>query len=662
MEELFLKEVSKKSVGLILGAFLLIIFILLIGIKDMIGTFALSDWEGFTALYIPEGTTAAPGEKVYVDLYADYHMWEYISISMKSTSSGDEFIVYLKNINSNKAYFVLPEPGNTQSSNPNGAKVGETYELRQVNLFGYCYNQSNCSNKTASYTTYPVEGKPSINSFNKKYVTVKDSNDEKINTGTQGMSIENFKLLNNNVQFDDKVYVDLKYSSSEEITGCSMWLRDNYSNVLYYALEDFKTKPYFKVDRTTDRKIPLAGTYDVVGLTCFVNNNKDRSYYYFTSLDPTLNSIQYDFNSTLVIKDSSTKPINSNFNISYFSLQDTEVSVGDTVNVIMPTNIGAPTILLTFYNKEADKTLPVYLKGLEKMYFVVPSTAEPGIYELQSIVVNNFEHIYTVLNNNGEAKLFEDQYLANNKLNIDFSKKLVIKDAVQNTKTLTINNGDFSEEVKNKIMALDEDAVITVYTYGSTVISKDMFEAIRETRKTLIIEYGESQWVFNGADIDNPKAIDVRMIVSDITSKKFNDSFINKLPSKAKLLIFSDNGELPGKVLIRLKSIDLDNLFGEDNLYIYYYDQDVDGLMKVAMEIQKNNGYYDFYINHNSDYVLVNKEIKENFVSDNTKYLDLNTKNNVKVDQDNNYMLYYIIGFVLVALMVTLLVIIKKKK
>ena len=29
---------------------------------------------------------------------------------------------------------------------------------------------------------------------------------------------------------------------------------------------------------------------------------------------------------------------------------------------------------------------------------------------------------------------------------------------------------------------------------------------------------------------------------------------------------------------------------------LYYYDEDSDSLLKVALEIQKSNGYYEFYI------------------------------------------------------------------
>ena len=46
--------------------------------------------------------------------------------------------------------------------------------------------------------------------------------------------------------------------------------------------------------------------------------------------------------------------------------------------------------------------------------------------------------------------------------------------------------------------------------------------------------------------------------------------------------------------------------------------------MKVAMEIQSNDNFYEFYINHNSKYIISSKEIKSKVVSDNLEMLSLN--------------------------------------
>ena len=209
---------------------------------------------------------------------------------------------------------------------------------------------------------------------------------------------------------------------------------------------------------------------------------------------------------------------------------------------------------------------------------------------------------------------------------------------------------------------LDKNAIITVVADNYTVIHQNLFQALQGTERTLIIEYGESEWVFNGADITNPKNIDVSMMIKDITNKDFkNSSLIDELPTKIKLLTFSNNGTLPGKVLIRLKSMELDKLFGEDNLYIYYYDLDEDKFLKVAMEIQKENGYYEFYINHNSKYILTEKEVKNKYVAKNDEILSLNQDTNQQEKKENKN-LYFLIGGIILVLGIIIIIILKRKK
>lgn len=81
------------------------------------------------------------------------------------------------------------------------------------------------------------------------------------------------------------------------------------------------------------------------------------------------------------------------------------------------------------------------------------------------------------------------------------------------------------------------------------------------------------------------------------------------------VLEFKENGKLPGKVLMRLKDEELLNKLNGDKYYIYHIDEENNKLDKVAVEIQKSyDGYVEFYINHNSKYVITTKEVKDNDV------------------------------------------------
>ena len=150
--------------------------------------------------------------------------------------------------------------------------------------------------------------------------------------------------------------------------------------------------------------------------------------------------------------------------------------------------------------------------------------------------------------------------------------------------------------------------------------------------------------------------------IKKITNKDFkNSSLISDFPAKTKLLTFSNNGTLPGKVLIRLKSMELDKLFEEDNLYIYYYDLDEDKFLKVAMEVQKENGYYEFYINHNSKYILTEKELKNQYIAKSDEILSLN-QDETKQEKKKNINFYFLITGIILVLGITIMIIIKGKK
>ncbi len=484
------------------------------------------------------------------------------------------------------------------------------------------------------------------------------------------MTLNRFKLFNNHVHFGEKIYIDLDYSSNDSVTGCSLWLKNTvYGNVLYYTLEDFDTKPYIFLDNDTpSRSAAVPGEYSIEGMTCFFDGFQGGGNYYFSNKPDREGFTYADFGENLVILPNDVNHTYSHFKLYEYSLLDQEVSLGDMVSVFLNTDIHATSTLLSFYNKSTGEALPVYLKGMEKQYFVVPSTATSGEYVLQYIQMKDLEHSYILLNNNGIAELYEDGVLTKNQIEINFEQILKIQDNSSNndsnnSHTFLFNNEDYNGDIKTNIMDLDDSAIITVIADRQTLIQKGLFEAIKGTQRTLIINYEESEWVFHGKDIQEPKNIDVSLFISDITTKNFKGSFVGNIPEKSKLLTFSNNGELPGKVLIRLKSMELDKVFGEEQLYIYYYAPDEDSLEKVAMEIQKDYGYYEFYIHHNSDYILTTTELKGNYVSKSDKLLELNQSNQSTSDEsDNHYKFLWGLGGVIVIIILVVGIVMKKKK
>ena len=208
-----LKDVKKKSVGVLMLGIALIAVILLTGIKDLSSTYALGDNQVFS-LYIPEGTAAAPGDKVYVELHTDQTKWNYISLSMRSTTSNDDFIVYLKDIKTSKPYFILPDGIDNSSNSKTGVKVGETYELRNIFLFPACKVDSteNCDESNVQYTTYKADDTTYIDLGNRKYVTVKEKN----NTASSNLKINNFILKDSGIYLNERAYLKLDYTGDAD--------------------------------------------------------------------------------------------------------------------------------------------------------------------------------------------------------------------------------------------------------------------------------------------------------------------------------------------------------------------------------------------------------------------------------------------------------------
>ena len=120
-----------------------------------------------------------------------------------------------------------------------------------------------------------------------------------------------------------------------------------------------------------------------------------------------------------------------------------------------------------------------------------------------------------------------------------------------------------------------------------------------------------------------------------------------------------------GETLIKINSKDVEKYFDSEVLYVYYYDEANDNILKVAMEVQKNDGFFEFYINHDSKYILTSEKIKENnsniendsALNENTKEKDNSPKNS------NNIVLYISIGAsALVVAIITCVLIAKKNK
>ena len=116
----------------------------------------------------------------------------------------------------------------------------------------------------------------------------------------------------------------------------------------------------------------------------------------------------------------------------------------------------------------------------------------------------------------------------------------------------------------------------------------------------------------------------------------------------------------------------LRDYLGTENLNIYHYKQkfDKNSFDPVAYGLKMTeDGYLEFYIDHNSTFIISDKKIDDEYVSENIDDLALNDKN-VKqtkekqktIKKSKNVLLFASIGAgIILVIIVTSLIIINKK-
>ena len=97
------------------------------------------------------------------------------------------------------------------------------------------------------------------------------------------------------------------------------------------------------------------------------------------------------------------------------------------------------------------------------------------------------------------------------------------------------------------------DKALTAASTDDSIIKSEVFEAIKDTNKTIYIESNGIQWVFNGKNIKSPKDIDTRITLSKIDTDVLKEK-IGNFVNKGIVVNFKDNGELPGVALVKIKT------------------------------------------------------------------------------------------------------------
>jgi hypothetical protein len=216
-------------------------------------------------------------------------------------------------------------------------------------------------------------------------------------------------------------------------------------------------------------------------------------------------------------------------------------------------------------------------------------------------------------------------------------KKLDEVEFVVDTDTKSdVVSSTINDTILDKIRDANGDATISLDSTKNPIVKKEIFDAIKDTNKKLIVESNGIQWIFTGSKITNEtKDINVSVNIYQNFAKDDN-SALNSVNSV--MIDFAKNGLLPGIVKVRIKA---DYVFrdfiGVTDLDVYYYDDENELLDAVAKKVDlTEDGYYEFYIEHNSKYMITNIKPENKYISDDTKYLVINNVEVENVDYDVN--------------------------
>jgi len=199
---------------------------------------------------------------------------------------------------------------------------------------------------------------------------------------------------------------------------------------------------------------------------------------------------------------------------------------------------------------------------------------------------------------------------------INFNRAVVTPPVVTPTvvtPSAVLNTGNTIDCVKAIKNASNGSSIVINVT--NIHADKAIFDAIKGTNKTVIFKQDGIEWIFNGKDIINEtKDIDLTVNIARLNETKSANkgALIEKFKGADVCIIsFADNGLLPGKATVKVK-LSSDWLIGKDknNIYIYYYNKTTKLAEVVAKGLKVDTeGYVQFNITHNSDYIVSDKDL-----------------------------------------------------
>ena len=401
------------------------------------------------------------------------------------------------------------------------------------------------------------------------------------------------KLDKENVKLGEKVNVIIS-SSGACTSGGTMLFKNITTNASFSTtIESIENKPYITIPNNI-----IPGTYELQNIILMAKNS-DNSTFSRTWLSNTDNLLQ---NKKLVIAQNTEQDMQrEEIKLTEFKLNTKETTTGGKVSFEYKSNYEIQSMMITLKGAD-EKTIDVYALSLNTSpYFEVPTATPASTYNVIRVTIKTAEDMKSFYY---EPGVMGTQYYP-------FNSTVIIKQ-IENQKTFVYNNENINQEIITKLYQANQDAVISINADSNPILSEELFNTIKGTNKKLIINYHDNKIEFTGKDITVAKSIDVSISTNTIEKS----SAIGKLVKDGIVLNFADNGVLPGNATVKIKITDEMSKKLNNKIYVYFYNESCDDFSVIAKEIKEQGGYYEFTIEHNSQYLLVSKKLPNKLLAD----------------------------------------------
>lgn len=339
--------------------------------------------------------------------------------------------------------------------------------------------------------------------------------------------------------------------------------------------------------------------------------------------DEAGNQVWYSYNPSQYPFGDESRLLTNNIDISFSNaLTDIQAPVLNSYSYSKDT-VTVPGSLDIIINASDDisgiAAIKVYFSGKDESGKLVDSWISPAQYNsTRKAYISKFSFNQYTPNSTYSVTLINLTDGAGNTVNysinpqgsdksIDQKFVTVIKGIESDLETGTMND-NYSQSIKDT----QDGSLVSIDCTKNSIVNKDAFDSIRDTSKKILLINDGIQWLFDGKDIINPSK-DINTKINIYTFDEYgNQHLLNNFEQSTNGIVieFQSNGLLPGKALIRIKAdYSFRNYIGEKDLYVYYFDESSNGLEAIANKIIiSSEGYYEFYITHNSKYIISSKK------------------------------------------------------